>query len=118
MKILRNTACVALCMICAYLAGAQSEKLAAEKDSRVEIDNDRVTVRRNVRQPHSVTPMHSHRAGVVVYLTAVRERSTAPDGISKIVTHKMGEVVWAPARQHALENLGDASIEAVEIELK
>jgi hypothetical protein len=114
----RKTACIALWMACAYIAGAENQKLVRENDSRVEIDNERVIVRRNVHLPHAVTPMHSHRAGVVVYLTNVRERSTAPDGTSKIVTHNAGEVVWAAARQHALENLGDTAVEAIEVELK
>jgi hypothetical protein len=26
--------------------------------------------------------------------------------------------VWAAARQHALENLGDTAVEAIEVELK
>jgi hypothetical protein len=115
---LKKTSYIALWTACAFIAGVQAQKLAAAESSRTEIDNERVVVRRNVRLPHSVTPMHSHNAGVVVYLTHVRERSTAPDGTSKIVTHKAGDVLWATARQHALENLGDAAIEAIEVELK
>jgi quercetin dioxygenase-like cupin family protein len=115
---LKKAACIALWTTCAFVAGAKSQKLADVKGSRTEIENERVVVRRNVRLPHAVTPMHSHNAGVVVYLTDVRERSTAPDGTSKIVTHKAGDVLWATARQHALENLGDAAIEAIEVELK
>ncbi len=86
--------------------------------SRTEIDNDRVIVRRNIRAPHSTTEMHSHRDGVVVYLSEVHERTIPPDGSSRVVFHKPGDVVWAPARTHALENLGDQPIQAIEIELK
>jgi quercetin dioxygenase-like cupin family protein len=114
----RKTIRIILLMACAYTAGARSENGTAEHGSKIEIENDRVLVRRNVHPPHSVTPMHSHRAGVVVYLTDVRERTTAPDGTSKIVTHKAGEALWAPARSHTLENLGDTRVEAIEIELK
>jgi hypothetical protein len=105
-------------MSCAYMAGARSHWDSAKELSRIEIDNDQVIVRRNIHPPHSITPMHSHRPGLVVYLTDVRERSTSPDGSSKIVTHRAGEVIWTAARQHALENLGDTPIEALEIELK
>jgi hypothetical protein len=107
-----------LLMLCAYIAGAWSQSSSSAQLSRIEIDNDQVIVRRNIHPPHSVTPMHSHEAGLVVYLTDVRERSTSPDGSTKIVTHRAGEVIWAGARQHALENLGDNPVEALEIELK
>jgi len=107
-----------LLMLCAYIAGAWSQSKSAAQLSRVEVDNEQVTVRRNIHQPHSVTPMHSHEAGLVVYLTDVRERSTSTDGSTKIVTRRAGEVVWAEVRQHALENLGDNPIEVLEIELK
>ena len=105
-------------MSCAYIAGARSQSRSATEFSRVEIDNDQVIVRRNIHPPHSKTPMHSHEPGLVVYLTDVRERSTSPDGSNKIVTHRSGDVVWAEARTHALENLSDTPIEALEIELK
>jgi hypothetical protein len=107
-----------LAVSCAYVAGASSQSNSAAQLSRIEIDNDQVIVRRNIHLPHSVTPMHSHEAGLVVYLTDVHERSTSPDGSFKIVTRRAGEVVWAVARQHALENLGDTPTEALEIELK
>ncbi|MCU1286754.1 MAG: hypothetical protein JWO13_3104 [Acidobacteriales bacterium] len=115
---LTKAAYIGLLITSAFIAGAKSQKLADSVSSRTEIDNERVTVRRNVHSAHALTPMHAHKAGVVVYLTDVRERSTAPDGTSKIVTHKAGDVVWAAAREHASENLGDAAIEVIEVELK
>jgi hypothetical protein len=114
----RKQGWIVLWLLCAGITGLHAQDRRANDSSRIEIENERVIVRRNLQLAHAVTPMHSHRAGVVVYLTDVRERSTAPDGTSKFVTHKAGEVVWAPARQHALENLGDAPIEAIEVELK
>ncbi|MGI9075510.1 MAG: hypothetical protein ACR2JB_30245 [Bryobacteraceae bacterium] len=86
--------------------------------SKTEVDNDRVIVRRNIHPPHSTTEMHSHRDGVVVYLSDVHERTIAPNGSSHVVFHKAGDVIWAPARTHSLENLGDQPIQAIEIELK
>jgi hypothetical protein len=105
-----------LCIL-AFVAAAQSDH-AQQQQSKTEIDNDQVIVRRYIHPPHSRTPMHSHRAGVVVYLSDVHERSISPDGTAKEVFHKRGDVVWAPARQHILENLADEPIEAIEIELK
>ncbi len=108
---------VALLMSLAYVAGAHNQKTKWQ-ESRVEIDNQRVIVRRNIHPPHGVTPMHSHHAGVVVYLTDLRELSTKPDGSSRIVSHKAGDVAWAEAREHKLQNLSDKPSEVIEIELK
>jgi len=99
-------------------AMAQKKPHVAAYTSKVEIDNSSVTVRRNIHPPHSVTPMHSHVPGLAVFLTNVRERSTAPDGSSREIVHKAGDVVWSGARTHKLENLSDEPIEIIEIELK
>ena len=105
-----------LCIL-AFGAAAQNDQ-PPQQQSKTEIDNDQVIVRRYIHPPHSRTPMHSHRRGVVVYLTDVHERSISPDGTAKEVFHKRGDVVWASARQHILENLADEPIEAIEIEMK
>jgi len=114
----KRCVCFFLWIACAYTAGVQTANASRDKDSKTEIDNDQVIVRRNIHPPHAITPMHSHKAGVVVYLTDVRERSTSPDGSAKMVTRRAGEVVWAEARQHTLENLSNTPIEVIEIELK
>jgi quercetin dioxygenase-like cupin family protein len=110
------SAVLALCLV-GFVAAAQKDQ-RLEQQTKTEIDNDQVLVRRNIHPPHSRTPMHSHRSGVVVYLTDVHERSTMPDGTAKEIFHKRGDVVWSPAHQHILENLADTPIEAIEIELK
>src|SRR5437868_3482889 len=94
-------ACASILLAVSFYAGVQNGKQVSKDESRIEVENDRVVVRRNIRLPHAFTPMHSHREGVVIYLTDVHERSTAPDGTSKEVSHKAGEAIWAPARQHA-----------------
>jgi quercetin dioxygenase-like cupin family protein len=111
-------ACGSILLSLSFYAGVQNGKKVSKDESRIEVDNDRVVARHNFRQPHAFTPMHSHRDGVVIYLTDVHERSTAPDGTSKEVSHRAGEVVWAPAREHALQNLENTKIEVVEVELK
>src|SRR6266581_1844120 len=68
--------------------------------------------------PHEKVPMHSHKDGVVVYLTELREISTESDGTSRQITRHAGDVIWSPAHTHSLENLADTPIEVIEIELK
>ncbi len=85
---------------------------------KVEIDNEQVRVVRRYHAPHEKVPMHSHKDGVVVYLTELREISTESDGTSRQITRHAGDVIWSPAHTHSLENLADTPIEVIEIELK
>src|SRR5438552_8412444 len=85
---------------------------------KVEIDNPQVRVVRRYHAPHEKVPMHSHKDGVVVYLTELREISTESDGTSRHITRHAGDVIWSPAHTHSLENLADTPIEVIEIELK
>ena len=85
---------------------------------KVEIDNPQVRVVRRYHAPHEKVPMHSHKDGVVVYLTELREISTESDGTSRRITRHAGDVIWSPAHTHSLENLADTPIEVIEIELK
>src|SRR4051794_2659875 len=103
---------------CTALTAALVAQQLAHRAAKVEIENQFVHAVRNVHAPHEKTPMHSHRDAIVVYLTDVHERSTYPDGTSKEITHRAGDVVWSPAHTHTLENLADKPIEVVEIEPK
>ena len=99
-------------------ATAQNPVQIRPEAYKIEIDNPQVQVTRSVHAPHEKVPMHTHRDAVVVYLSDVHERSTAPDGTSKEITHHAGDVVWSPAHTHALENLADEPIRVIEIEPK
>src|SRR6266704_6609954 len=85
---------------------------------KVEIDNAQVRVVRSYHAPHEKVSLHSHKDGVVVYLTELREISTESDGTSRHITRHAGDVIWSPAHTHSLENLADTPIEVIEIELK
>lgn len=103
---------------CTALSASLVAQQLAHRAAKVEIENQFVHAVRNVHAPHEKTPMHSHRDAIVVYLTDVHERSTYPDGTSKEITHRAGDVVWSPAHSHVLENLSDQPIEVIEIEIK
>lgn len=90
----------------------------AESPGKVEIDNPWVRVLRVKAGPHEKIPMHEHPASVLVCLTDVHERTTAPDGKSQEVTRKAGEVAYREPMKHAEENLSDQPLEAIVVELK
>ena len=63
--------------------------------------------------------MHSHPAGVVVYLmTDATGKFTMPGGKTKDTSSKAGTVVWVDATTHLPENTGDKPFEVIEVELK
>ncbi|HEY0564286.1 MAG TPA: hypothetical protein VGC88_01810 [Terriglobales bacterium] len=107
-----------LLLLAAVSAASHQEARVNAGTEKIELDNSSVVVRRNIHPPATVTPLHSHGAGVVVYISDVHERSYATDGSSREIFHKAGDVIWNNARTHRLENLGDKPIEAIEIELK
>jgi quercetin dioxygenase-like cupin family protein len=111
---------VALFCCLATSVGAFGQDAVADHPPafKVEIDNRQVRVVRRYHAPHENVPMHSHKEGVVVYLTEVRETSIDQDGTSREVTHHAGDVIWSPAHTHSLKNLADTPIEVIEIELK
>jgi len=106
----------------AFVAAGQTQAppplLADPQHFHEEIRNDWVEVLRNHQGPHDKVPMHTHPdpGGVVVFLTDQNVRQTLPDGTTRVVTHKAGEVIWSPGRTHAGENLNNAVYEEVEIE--
>ena len=114
----RNLLVLACCFV--TYAGMSVQDTAANHPPafKVEIDNPQVRVVRRYHAPHEKVPMHTHKNGVVVYLTEVREISTESDGKSRQVTRHAGDVIWSPAHTHSLENLADTPIEVIEIELK
>lgn len=112
---LRNTLLLALG---AGLLAAQDPAAVGPKAIQVEIDNPWVRVLRAKLGPHGKLALHQHPASVLVCLTDIHERATAPDGTAQVISRKAGEVAYREALRHAEENLSDQPMEAVVVELK
>jgi quercetin dioxygenase-like cupin family protein len=106
----------------AFLAGvtasAQDAAKVDPKHYKVEFENDQVRVLRITYGPHEKSVMHSHPAGVVVYLTDASAKFTMPGGATKAAVAKAGSVVWVDSTVHLPENTGDKPFEVIEVELK
>src|SRR2546430_13393002 len=114
----RSLLVLVCCLVTYDGALAQDATYDHRSAFKVEIDNPQVRVVRRYHAPHEKVPMHSHKDGVVVYLTELREMSTESDGTSRHITRHAGDVIWSPAHTHSLENLAYTPIEVIEIELK
>ncbi len=110
---------VLICCLAAC-AGAFGQDAATDHPPafKVEIDNAQVRVVRRYHVPHESVPMHSHKEGVIVYLTEVREASIDQDGTAREIRHHAGDVIWSPAHTHSFKKMADTPIEAIEIEVK
>jgi quercetin dioxygenase-like cupin family protein len=85
---------------------------------KLAFENDYVQVVNVHYGPHEKSGLHAHMGGVVVVLTAGHLRFTDENGTTKEVFAKPGESRWYPPFKHRVENLGDASYNAVYIGIK
>lgn len=97
---------------------AQDAAKVDPKHYKVVLENDQVRVLRITYGPHEKSVMHSHPAGVVVYLTDARGKFTMPDGKTQDAVTKAGTVVWSDPTTHMPENTGDKEFEVIQVELK
>jgi len=68
--------------------------------------------------PHEKSVMHTHPAGVAVFLNDNRAKFTLPDGKSVEREWKAGQALWLPAETHLPENQTDKPLELILTELK
>jgi quercetin dioxygenase-like cupin family protein len=85
---------------------------------KVEFENDRVRVLRVTFGPHEKSVMHAHPAGISVSLTNRDMRFTLPDGRTRHLMGRAGDVVWYEAHEHLPENLSSRPYEGIHIEVK
>jgi len=99
-------------------AGAQDAAKVDAKHYKVVFENDQVRVLRITYGPHEKGVMHSHPAGVVVFLNDTHGKFTMPDGKTQDVSIKAGTVQWSEPTTHQPENVGDKEFEVIQVELK
>jgi quercetin dioxygenase-like cupin family protein len=93
-----------------------SERAAAA----VAAENPSARVYQWVLAPGAATPSHTHeRPYLILAVTPVQLKMTAPDGSSFTHEVKAGDFHWVDAKvSHTLANAGTAEGQIVEIELK
>jgi quercetin dioxygenase-like cupin family protein len=118
MKVRNLLLCAAVCLAAMAIASAQDAAKVDPAHYKVEFENSQVRILRVHYGPHEKSVMHSHPAGVVVYLTDGTTRFTMPDGKTEEVNGKKGEARYTPAVVHLPEDVGDKPFDAVVIEMK
>jgi quercetin dioxygenase-like cupin family protein len=97
---------------------AQDAVKVDPKHYKVEFENDQVRVLRITYGPKEKSVMHSHPAGMVVFLSDANGKFTYPDGKTEKRDFKKGFFGWVPATTHLGENAGDKPFELIQIEMK
>jgi len=110
--------CAVLCLAVAAVAFAQDAVKTDPAHYKVEFENEKVRILRFHYGPHEKSIMHSHPDAVAVFLTDGKVKFTLPDGKSVDASGKAGMAQFSPAQVHLPENVGDAPMDGIVIELK
>jgi quercetin dioxygenase-like cupin family protein len=91
----------------------------APRQATLEFENDQVRVFRVKTGPRGTMPMHEHVVNKVsVNLTPLDERITTAAGQADTVKHSEPTATWGGPVKHREENLSEAPMEAIVVELK
>ncbi len=99
-------------------AAAENAVTADPAHYKVELENDKVRIIRVKYGPGEKSVMHEHGPNAWVFLSGGDMRMTLADGTSQVLTAQPGEVGWSDYDNHLPENVGDAPVEVVIVELK
>jgi quercetin dioxygenase-like cupin family protein len=100
---------------------AQDAVKLAPRNYRVAFENEKVRVLEYYSKPglglcgHG---RHFHPGHLVFALTPAKAKVTLPDGRVIIAEDKAGDIFWAPAGTHTVENVGSTPVRAYLVEPK
>jgi len=105
-------------MFAALPALAQDPVKAAPQAFKEILNNSEVRVLEYSSKPGQKEAMHSHPAVLLYVLQGGKLKSTAPDGTSKEIEYKTGDIQWREAVTHTGENVGTTEMKSLLIEVK
>jgi beta-alanine degradation protein BauB len=106
-----------LLMVAALPALAQDPVKAAPQAFKERLNNSEVRVLEYSSKPGQKEAMHSHPAVMLYVIQGGKLKSTAPDGTSKVVDYKTGDIQWREAVTHSGENVGTTEMKSLLVEV-
>jgi len=106
------------CFCLTPIISAQDAVKADPKHYSVISENNEVRILKAHYGAHEKSVMHSHPDAVAIFLTDGKVVFHLPDGKSIDASGKAGEAQFTPAGIHAPENVGDAPMDVIVVELK
>ena len=110
--------CVLLCVCFTSLLTSQDAVKVDPKHYTVISENDQVRILKVHYGPHEKSIMHSHPNAVAVFLTDATAQFTYADGKKEVNKVKAGDARYTPATVHLPENVGEAGMDVIVVELK
>jgi len=115
-----------LALFAAFGAGAapalaQDAAKVAPRNYRVAFENDNVRVLEYFSRPGvglCGQGRHYHPAHLTVSLTDAKAKVLLDDGRVIVAENKAGDMFWAPAESHTVENVGKKDVRAYIVEIK
>jgi len=113
-----------LALIAAFGAGAATAQDAvkmAPRNYRVAFENDKVRVLEYYSKPGvglCGQGRHFHPAHLTLALTDAKAKVQLDNGRVVIAENKAGDMFWAPAETHTVENIGKSDVRAYIVETK
>ena len=109
--------CLAPFIVAPYVMAQDAVKVDPKHYSVVS-ENDRVRILKAHYGAHEKSVMHSHPDAVAVFLTDAKVVFHLPDGKTQEAGGKAGDAMFTPAGVHLPENVGDAAMDVIVVELK
>ena len=100
------------------LARAQDPLEVGPNIYKKVFENDRVRVMEIRFNPGDKIGMHSHPDHFVYIIDPGTLRLSYPDGTTKFVQGRKGEVLWSPAESHDAVNISATTLRGLVVELK
>jgi quercetin dioxygenase-like cupin family protein len=109
-------ALLSLCFV--PIMSAQDAAKVDPKHYTVMSENDQVRILKVHYGPHEKTVMHSHPNSVAVFLTDSKVQFTDAAGKKTDMAAKAGDAQASPGGTHLPENVTDAGMDLILVELK
>lgn len=97
---------------------AQDPVKVAPDAFKERLNNAHVRVLGYSSKPGQKEAMHSHPAVLIYVIQGGKLKTTTPDGTSKEIEYKAGDVMWRDAITHSGENIGTTEMKSLLVEVK
>ena len=96
----------------------RSQDRSAVAPTKVLLDNEYVRVQYHDVAVGETVPFHSHPGCVVYALKPYKAKIKVADGTERTREGKAGDIFWNEPTTHSVQNLGDADIHNLVVEIK
>lgn len=109
---------IAALLLTTMMLRAQDPVKVAHEAFKERLSNNNVRVLEYQSKPGDKEAMHEHARSVLYVISGGKIRFTDPDGKTKDVEYKTGDVLWRDPVKHSGENIGTTELHVILVEMK